>query len=156
MNFSKNIVLKQDNFYEDLELKTIEGFVQFVNENVAFLWVEHNFSFKSFFIPLSVINKFNLQMGDKVTAEVVKENQQLVVADVFSINNFPISKLPARTNYLTIPHQAVNKNLDFANNFNTLNIECGQNVYYYDSQNFYFLYLPVLLYLSKFPNFLSF
>lgn len=131
---SKQIVFKQDpSIYLDTDISTVEGYVEKIDNAVAFLWVQNKNDFSRIFLPSNILNKYSLRCGDKVVAEIAKEENQLIVKDVFNINNCPIVEFNfKRKNFEDIPAIMCKQVVGFNNEIlNSYKIMKGENVYLY-------------------------
>ena len=119
------------------ELVTVAGWLELLNNNAGMLWVEKDLVVDKYFIPTHVLKNYHLKMGDRLVAEVSVDETQKVVKEIYSINDNPIMKLPAkRVDYLSIKHNLPSRNLKFkSEEFDALNLMYGENVYVYGNDN---------------------
>ena len=134
---SLNFCQEEHEFVNDNMVSAL-GYVQILENNVAFVLIqEDNYHFKKCFIPATVVLSNNLKNGDKVVVEIVKEENQTVVKQVFNVNGYPSLKRETnRVNYEEISHVLPFKKVEFTNKqLNSFNILFGENVYLYGSNN---------------------
>lgn len=133
MTFNQN----KKTFYYDDDLKTIFGFVELLTNGSALLWVRKQDDYIQYFIPESMIGEYNIKTGDKLLVEVSLAENQLIVKNIFNINDIPIMKYDKkRKDYYDIEHVEPQKPLEFEkDNFNSFKIKLGESVYLYGSDN---------------------
>ena len=133
-----NTSLKQNvEEFKDDDIITVAGWVELVNGNSALLWVVKDFKIENYFISKEVIKDYEVKHGDRVVAEVEAGENGKVIKRIFSINDYPIMKLPEqRVDYSEIFHNVPNRKLKFkSKSFQNLNLYIGENVYIYGKNN---------------------
>ena len=122
---------------DELDVVTIVGWLEMVNNNSALLWVENNFRNENYFVPNEVLKNLNVKMGDRVVAEISTDVNSKVVKKIFSVNDYPVNSMATKRNsYDNIEHVLSNKHLNFENKeYEILNLVMGENVYVYGSNN---------------------
>lgn len=135
--FSKGATLNQDSEeFKNISSTEVEGIVEVVSGNVGFVWVNNLQDYDCYFIPTAVLEKYAVASGDKVKAKISFENEQTFVESFVSINDAPVNKQVAKTNYFDIEHVVTNEEINFKNKeFANLKIVKGQNTYLYGKDN---------------------
>lgn len=122
--------------YSTDDIKTVVGYVELVNNNSALLWVNENLNNQTFFIPSEVVMKQKLRNGDRVVAEVVVEENQCRVKNIFSVNGVPQSQQEERMMFETFSHVPTQTKIEFVSKaLKGLNLCVGENVYFYGNNN---------------------
>ena len=123
--------------YEGDDVVTVAGWLELVNNNAGILWVQKNLKNENYFVSSSVLQDYEVRMGDRIVASINVDESQKVVKRIFSINDNPILKLPSkRKNYDEINNVLPNRELQFNDeNLNLLNVKIGENVYIYGTNN---------------------
>ncbi|MBR1988311.1 MAG: hypothetical protein IKA36_04640 [Clostridia bacterium] len=121
--------------YEDF--KTIQGYVEIVEHNAALLWIRKGTKYESCYIPSSFVEAYNLMTGDLLLTKISMSDNQLIVSDIFNINNCPINKYNKnRPSYYSTNHISPANSIEFKDlNFSNLDIKFGQNIYFYGNNN---------------------
>lgn len=115
--------------FECEDISTVGGYVEVLNNNFAFLWVQNGYTFKKIFVPADVLLMSDVKSGDKIVAEIENKENQTVVSKIFNINDCPIAKITGkRKNYSDIEYVLPNKQLN-------ADIKFGENVYLYGNNN---------------------
>lgn len=123
-------------FTYDGDIKTEIGIVEILPNNSGFLWFYNNLKYNYYFIPNSLILTYGLKYGDKVSAEVALKENQLVVIDIFSINNCPVGKLEPESNFVNLNYVTPNTLIKTSNaELEKMSVMYGQNLYLYGSNN---------------------
>ena len=123
--------------YELDDITTVAGSVELVNNNSALLWVNKDGNNAVFFIPSDVVMMQELRNGDRVVAEIVADENQSRVKNIFSVNNCPIQQMKQRPNYDSFSHCFTKAKIEFdSQTFAGLNLCAGENVYFYGDNNF--------------------
>ena len=122
---------------EETEMTTVAGWLELLNNNAAMLWVEKDLKIEKYFVPNEVLKNYHVKMGDRIVAEVKPGEAQKVVKEIFSINDNPIMKLPAkRIEYSSVEHNLSNRELNFTTEeFSSLHLKYGENTYVYGENN---------------------
>ena len=137
LDLTKQTLNQAKGQYESVEMVTVAGWLELVNNNSALLWVEKDFRIETYFIPGEVLNGLHVKMGDRVVAEVGIDENVKVVKKIFSINACPILQMPEkRIAYENIAHNLPSRKLEFNKlEYNALSINKGENIYFYGSNN---------------------
>ena len=135
--FSKSATLKQEGEeFKNISSCEVEGIVEVVSNNVGFVWVNNLQDYDCYFIPSTLVEKYQVVSGDKVKAVISFENDKIVVESFISINDSPINKRVEKTNYFDIEHVITNQEFKFSKKeFANLKIVKGQNTYLYGKDN---------------------
>ncbi len=137
--FSNTITLNQEKTafnYDDI--KTLLGYVEVLGNNTAYLWTIENYNYYTFYLPINLVNEYNLKYGDKVLAEVENVDNQIVVKSIFNINDCPILKYDKdkRKDFYEVKNILPKHNLEFVDEkFNQFDFKLGENIYLYGSNN---------------------
>lgn len=123
--------------YQDSDITTVSGWLELVNNNSALLWVENNLQMETYFISSKLLSNYEVKMGDKVVAEIVVNENQKLIKDIFSINDCPILKLPKkRNNYENVANKIPNQKINFNSiEYSNLNLQHGENIFIYGRNN---------------------
>lgn len=138
MDNLKNITLNQNSKeYDSLETETTAGYIELINNNSAFLWVEKFNTYVNYFISSQIVEKYNLKTGDRVVVKLIKDANQTTIADIYNINGCPQEKYNKnRVDYFSFEPIIPNKKLLFKKEeYNNLSIKNGENIYIYGSNN---------------------
>lgn len=136
-NLSKISMHQDVKNYDISEVQTVAGYIELINNNSAFLWVEKNNTYFNYFVSSQVIDGLNLKTGDRVVVKVCGDENQTTVTEIYNINGCPKSKYNAkRVDYYDIENVLPNKPLVFNNaEYNSLGLKMGENTYVYGSNN---------------------
>lgn len=135
--FSKGAVLNQESeIFEHVNTEKLTGIVEIVSNNVGFLWTNKLQEYECYFIPASLVEKYNIKSGDEVVAELSFTEDAVVVKNFVSINGVSVKKFTnQRKDYFNIEHVLEKTKINFESKFETLNIFKGENAYFYGKDN---------------------
>ena len=135
--FSKSATLNQSGEeFKNITSAEVDGVVEIVSNNAGFVWVNNLQDYDCYFIPASVVEKFQVESGDKVIAKLNFENDQIYVEGFVLINGVSVNKKVQKTNYFDIEHVVSNEEFKFyKKEFLNLRIVKGQNAYLYGKDN---------------------
>ena len=134
---STTLLFKQDvDKREEQVGNIVSGYVEQVNLNTAYLWVKYDLEYCCYFIPAQVYSKFNLKFGDLISVQLGVGEEKMIVKDILSVNGTPINKYDGnRKEFDSISHSMPNKKIVFKNAQPSLDVQHGENVYFYGSNN---------------------
>lgn len=131
----KTLTLNQNIIDDNAEKFVVSGYVEKLSNNVGFLWVKNNDKFENYFIPMSAF-VVDVLTGDFVTAEMVKNNDGVVVKQILTVEGIEVHQLGERQNFDDLEHIILDKEIKQKNkNYSNLQINCGENVYIYGINN---------------------
>lgn len=138
LNNSRSVSFKQDvQSYDDADVETAAGYIELINNNSAFLWVNKNNKFINYFVTSDVIKGLNLKTADRVVAKLNVNNNQTTVGEIYNVNGCPKEKYNSnRVDYEDIEHVVQTKKLKFNNSdYDNLELNMGENTYVYGANN---------------------
>ncbi len=115
----------------------LSGYIEFNPATGYFLMVRSGMDFDRYYLSPSLITKYNLKVGDFVHTKTHVDSNSIEITDVMNVNNTPIKIYSTdRLDYYDIPHTPLKKKIAFTiENFKKFNINVGESVYIYGTNN---------------------
>ena len=134
---STQLLFKQDKQNNpEREGSIVSGYVEQVNLTTTYLWVKYDLEYCCYFIPAQVCAKYNLKFGDLISVQLGVGEEKMIVKEVLSVNNIPINKYDGkRKEFEKIVHAMPNKKITFKTAELGLEVQYGENVYFYGNNN---------------------
>lgn len=122
--------------YSDEDITTVAGWLEPVNNGAAIMWINKNFKNENYYVSKELFAGRDIRCGDRVVAEIGTKDNQQFVKKIFSVNDVPLLQLNNRVKFEDICHEDLDESLSFEKEeFNSLEIEKGTNVFVYGEDN---------------------
>ena len=134
---STKLQLNQESVdYEACDVVTVVGTLEITQNNSAILLVNQQGVNYKYLVPKDVLSVGNFKTGDRLVVEVDPDENRKIVCCVYNINGCPIASFShEREDYINIPHVDLIEPLTMLEQVDGLQINKGENVYVYGSNN---------------------